>query len=365
MQLRLDALRGRLHRIFVRYRSAVDRPTFVTTQPLPCTAQNPATSDPNDPATASSTDSLQHQRAYTMFLLTCFGGLRLYLGWLSSQAMTPPAARTALHRRAASRRRLGLCCIVLLLLGFGWGGCYYRGVLCHGHKPDHTFRLWPLRSRSISGHSLVAVYHKLQVRWWHRPLILLTLCSSLACHPLPLASGLGRSGLCIPFLVTAMLAVLLSQVEHGSRTCNWHPSSSQAHDADLRSRPPLSQSSTMSGPKSGRYCTAQRVCPRFLLCLIYLWANLHAVTGVRVGAAASQQAPGVSSQQQQQCTTLEGTKHGTHFDAKPNTWHSVRKRAFSRAIIRARRSSEGRALYRGRWIAASDDLKDRANQLTT
>ena len=87
------------------------------------------------------------------------------------------------------------------------------------------------------------------------------------------------------------------------------------------------------------------------------------MSGVRVGAAASQHAPGVSSQPQL-CSTLEGTKIGTHTEHKPNTWHRVRKRAFRRAIARARRSSEGRALYRGRWVVASDDPKDRASQLT-
>ena len=131
-------------------------------------------------------------------------------------------------------------------------------------------------------------------------------------------------------------------------------------DAMIRSS--STYSSTMSGPKSGRHCSSLP-CPRLAAFLLLLWAQLHAVSGVRVGAAASQHAPGVSSQPQL-CSTLEGTKIGTHTEHKPNTWHRVRKRAFRRAIARARRSSEGRALYRGRWVVASDDPKDRASQLT-
>ena len=134
-----------------------------------------------------------------------------------------------------------------------------------------------------------------------------------------------------------------------------------ANDAMIRSS--STYSSTMSGPKSGRHCSSLLSCPRLAAFLLLLWAQLHAVSGVRVGAAASQHAPGVSSQPQL-CSNLEGTKIGTHTEHKPNTWHRVRKRAFRRAIARARRSSEGRALYRGRWVVASDDPKDPASQLT-
>ena len=122
----------------------------------------------------------------------------------------------------------------------------------------------------------------------------------------------------------------------------------------------LPRLSTMSGPKSGQHCRTLLSCPRSLFALLIVWAQMHAVSGVRVGASVSQQAPGVSPSIHHREISLGEAKTGTYHEPNPSTWRPVRKRAYRRAIARARRNPDRRALYRGGTIYVADNPTGRA-----
>ena len=287
----------------------------------------------------------------------------------------------ARQRRTRSSRLQAVCLLAMLATGLGWKTHQTIAVVTSrssqsslllsrlfGAYHPCPFMSYLVRQGPYALRGAVPGRRRPPRRRHHRSYHIRTPASSIC-------EGLLRMGCSISMMRAAGLAAILtasaSRLSLLRRPLTHHMHA-QTHTLQVQTRHLTSDamirssstySSTMSGPKSGRHCSSFLSCPRLAAFLLLLWAQLHAVSGVRVGAAASQHAPGVSSQPQL-CSNLEGTKIGTHTEHKPNTWHRVRKRAFRRAIARARRSSEGRALYRGRWVVASDDPKDRASQLT-
>ena len=363
VQWKLDDLRGRLRRMLIKYRSAVDHPTFVTTQPLPCTEPNPAFPGLcTATGTASPSDS-RHREAYMLLWLSCVGILWFCLLWLASQVRRSGDCNIAPRRRAVNRFRLGLAFITLLLLGFGWHLCPHRDKLCHGHGFALPSRFQSTGTVSIPGRRHAAVCRGLYTYWWSRPATLIelgvSLCGFLPCHSTILTPGLLWLSLCYALAMLALTVVTSLLLRHliGPNRRSW--CHTQAPGVGHR-HPSLSRLSTMSGPKSGRHCCNLFSRPRSLFALLIVWAHIHAVSGVRVGASASQQAPRVSPSAHHRESSLGEAKIGTCREPNPSTWHPVRKRAFRRAIARARRHPDRKALYRGGTIFVADDPKGRA-----
>ena len=349
--------------MLIKYRSAVDHPTFVTTQPLPCTEPNPAFPGLcTATGTASPSDS-RHREAYMLLWLSCVGILWFCLLWLASQVRRSGDCNIAPRRRAVNRFRLGLAFITLLLLGFGWHLCPHRDKLCHGHGFALPSRFQSTGTVSIPGRRHAAVCRGLYTYWWSRPATLIelgvSLCGFLPCHSTILTPGLLWLSLCYALAMLALTVVTSLLLRHliGPNRRSW--CHTQAPGVGHR-HPSLSRLSTMSGPKSGRHCCNLFSRPRSLFALLIVWAHIHAVSGVRVGASASQQAPRVSPSAHHRESSLGEAKIGTCHEPNPSTWHPVRKRAFRRAIARARRHPDRKALYRGGTIFVADDPKGRA-----
>ena len=108
VQLQLDALRGRLHRMLVKYRSTLDYPTFVTTQPLPCTEQKSVLPDVCTATGAVSSSDSRHRTAYTLLLLPCVSMLWICLSRLTSQVRRSGHYGSTPRRSAICRSRFGL-----------------------------------------------------------------------------------------------------------------------------------------------------------------------------------------------------------------------------------------------------------------
>ena len=215
----------------------------------------------------------------------------------------------------------------------------------------------------VSGRRHAAVCRRLYVYWWPRLVTIIALgaspCYFLPCNSTVHAPGLFWLSLCYALAMLALTVVTSLLLQHlvGHNRRSWCPA--QAPGITCR-RPGLFRFSTMSGPKSGRHCCRLFSRPRSLFALLIVWAHIHAVSGVRVGASASQQAPGVSPSTHHRESSLGEAKIGTYHEPNPSTWHPVRKRAFRRAIARARRSPDRKALYRGGTIFVADDPKGRA-----
>ena len=211
VQMRLDALRGRLRRMLIKSRSAVDRPTFVTTQPLPCTEPNPALPAlRNATGTASPSDS-RHREAYMLLWLSCVSILWFCLLWSASQVRRSGDYSIAPRRRAAHRFRLGLTFITLLLLGFGWHVCPHRAKLCHGHGFAMPSRFQSEGPSSVSGRRHAAVCRGLYIYWWPRLVTIIALGASL-CGFLPCNSTVHAPGLLWLSLYYALAMLALTAV---------------------------------------------------------------------------------------------------------------------------------------------------------
>ena len=363
VQMRLDALRGRLRSMLIKSRSTVDRPTFVTTQPLPCTEPNLALPALRNATGTASPSDPRHREAYMLLWLSLVSILWFCLLWSASQARRSGHYGTAPSRHAAHRLRLGLIFITLLLLGFSWHVGPHRDKLC----PDHCLAMpsslhfgGPFH---VSGRRHAAICRRLYVYWWPRLVTIVTLGTSpyyfLPCNSTVHTPGLLWLGLCYALAMLALTVVASLLLQHliGHHRRSWCPT--QAPGITCR-HPGPSRFSTMSGPKSGRHCCSLFSRPRSLLALLIVWAHIHAVSGVRVGASASQQAPGVSPSTHHRESSLGEAKIGTYHEPNSSTWHPVRKRAFRRAIARARRNPDHKALYRGGTIFVADDPKGRA-----
>ena len=250
------------------------------------------------------------------------------------------------------RLRLGLTFITLLLLGFGWHVGPHRAKLCSDYCFAMPSSLQFGGPSHVSGRRHAAVCRRLYVYWWPRLVTIIalgaSLCCFLPCNSTVHAPGLFWLSLCYALAMLALTVVTSLLLHHlvGHNRRSWCPA--QAPGISCR-HPGLFRFSTMSGPKSGRHCCRLFSRPRSLFALLIVWAHIHAVSGVRVGASASQQAPGVSPSTHHRESSLGEAKIGTYHEPNPSTWHPVRKRAFRRAIARARRSPDRKALYRGRY----------------
>ena len=257
MQMRLDALRGRLRRMLIKSRSTVDRPTFVTTQPLPCTEPNLALPALRNATGAASPSDPRHREAYMLLWLSCASILWFCLLWSASQARRSGHYGTAPSRHAAHRLRLGLIFITLLLLGFSWHVGPHRAKLC----PDHCLAM-PSSLQfggpfNVSGRRHAAICRRLYVYWWPRLVTIIALgtspCYFLPCNSTVHTPGLLWLGLCYALAMLALTVVASLLLQHlvGHHRRSWCPA--QAPGITCR-HPGLFRFSTMSGPKSGRHC---------------------------------------------------------------------------------------------------------------
>ncbi|CAE7327722.1 unnamed protein product [Symbiodinium sp. CCMP2592] len=408
--------------MLVNYRGAVDHPTFVTMQPLPCTAQQEAPSSASFSASVSAPyprplpgvaakehasananfrDPLENPsyrehrpdtasrgahwdymegchlsliycvfKSYILLISLC--ALAAAFAYVSWQTARGALAQRAVGRRCSGPRWLPRLILCSLAAATTITATWLPQIVCWLSRPGT--RLSHQRRRRTRKAACILLLYWLGVLYspeaieHHRhPPETGTPLSSLP-QPLPRRARLHRiyrgyfdiQRICGAPSCAALLLFTLR------RALGALPSiivTALGGSRDYSHTASKTQS-TMHGPKSVRgrpfpYHYGRHISK--LLLVLCIMVQFTMTSGVRVCASSTRYAPGASSMLPSTSQSAGDVKHGDGVANVSGKWQPARQRAYRRALARAQKSPAGGVMYRGHWLTGRADLKDRAD----